>query len=423
VSAVAVIGAGWAGLAAAVELVDRGHAVTLFEMARRPGGRARSVAPDGDAAPLDNGQHILIGAYVQTLALMRRVGVDPAAVLRRSPLVLCRPDGSGLRLPPGPAAPAFVRGVLACRHWPLGDRVALLRTAAGWARRGFDCGPALSVAELCGRLPAPIRAELIDPLCIAALNTPAPEASAQVFLRVLRDGLFGGAGGADLLLPRAPLSTLLPEPAAQWLARAGASLRFGHHVTSLEHAGDDWRVDGERFTRVIVATGAAHAARLTRESAPDWSAAASGVRHEPIATVYLRADRARLAVPMLRLADGPQAPAQFVFDHGALGGPAGRLACVVSGASAWLARGRETLASAAIDQLRSELPASSLPTLPQVEQVLVEKRATFRCTPGLVRPSALIRPGLMAAGDHVEGPYPATLEGAVRSGLAAARRV
>ena len=95
----AVIGAGWAGLAAAVEAVRAGHAVTLYEMAERPGGRAREVDHDGLA--LDNGQHILIGAYAQTLRLMREVGVDPDAVLLRTPLRLSEPDGRGLHLPPG----------------------------------------------------------------------------------------------------------------------------------------------------------------------------------------------------------------------------------------------------------------------------------------------------------------------------------
>ena len=117
-AAVAVVGAGWAGLAAAVRAREAGHAVTLFEMAAQLGGRARSVDIEGHA--LDNGQHILIGAYQRTLALMRTVGADPQALLTRLPLTLLYPDGRGLRLPPGPALPGFVRGVLSLPRLDLG---------------------------------------------------------------------------------------------------------------------------------------------------------------------------------------------------------------------------------------------------------------------------------------------------------------
>ncbi len=227
---VAVVGGGWAGLAAAVEATAAGHRVSLFEMAPQFGGRARSV--DSGGITLDNGQHILIGAYTETLALMRRVGVDPTAVLHRSPLRLVAPDGSGLRLPRGPAPIAFVRGVLARRGWRWHERLALLSAAARWGAGGFRADPRASVADLVGGLPACLRTDLIEPLCVAALNTPAQEASAQVFLRVLHDALFAGPGAADLLLPRVPLGALLPEPAAAWLAARGAVLRAGMRVTA-----------------------------------------------------------------------------------------------------------------------------------------------------------------------------------------------
>ncbi|HEY9025621.1 MAG TPA: FAD-dependent oxidoreductase, partial [Burkholderiaceae bacterium] len=112
---IAVIGGGWAGLAAAVEATRRGHAVTLFEMAAQLGGRARSVTVDGRT--LDNGQHILIGAYSATLSLMRTVGAAPEQLLERRPLALVGPDGIGLRLPGGAPTLAFVRGVLGQHGW------------------------------------------------------------------------------------------------------------------------------------------------------------------------------------------------------------------------------------------------------------------------------------------------------------------
>ncbi|MCB1983107.1 MAG: hydroxysqualene dehydroxylase HpnE [Rhodoferax sp.] len=420
----AVVGAGWAGLAAAVRLTEAGWRVTLFEMAPRAGGRARSVEVAG--TPLDNGQHILIGAYRDTLALMRLVGVDPDRVLHRQPLALVDPSGRGLRLGGGAAAPAFVRGVLATRHWGVGERAALLAAAAGWALRRFRCAPTLTVAALCAGLPPRLRTELVDPLCVAALNTPAAEASAEVFLRVLRDGLFGGAGASDLLLPRAPLDALLPAPALAWLAAAGAELRPGRRVERLAPAtragtGVAWQLDDEPFDAVVLACGPAQSAALAAATSPGWADRAAALRYEPIATVTLHAPGSRLPAPMVALAsDEVRAPAQFAFDHGQIGGTPGRIAFVVSGAAPWVARGRDAIAASTLAQASSAFPPGTWAAPPAVEHVIVERRATFRCTPALDRPPARIAHGLWAAGDHVRGPYPATLEAAVRSGLAAA---
>jgi hydroxysqualene dehydroxylase len=406
---VAVVGGGWAGISAAVELADAGHDITVFEMAPQLGGRARSVAGE---PPYDNGQHILIGAYRDSLALMRRLGVDPAVVLKRLPLALPYPGEPGLRLPPGSPLIAFTRGVLAHRGWPLSARLGLLLAAGGWLARGFRCDARLSVAALCAGLPAAVKRDLIEPLCVAALNTPAPQASAEVFLRVLKDALFSGAGSADLLLPRRPLSELMAAPAAAWL---GPRLRLGRRVQAIEPG---WRVDGEAFDAVVLACTSVEAARLTTDVAPAWSATAAAFRFEPIITVYLQSDGSALPSPMMALREGPDAPAQFVFDHGQLGGAPGRFAFVVSGAAPWVERGG--CAEAVLAQAQRELGWA---TPPRIDKVLTEKRATFACTPGLARPPARIAAGLWAAGDYVEGPYPATLEGAVRSGLAAAQGV
>ena len=416
---IAVVGGGWAGLAAAVEATRRGDHVTLFEMAPQLGGRARDVERDGQL--LDNGQHILIGAYVETLALLRTLGVEPADAFVRTPLRVTYPDGIGLQLRPGAPVQAFGAAVLRQRGWPLGARLALLVAATGWALRGFRCDPALTVGALTRHLPAAIRHDLIDPLCVAALNTPADEASGSVFLRVLKDALFSGPGSADLLLPKIGLSALVPDPALRWLAQAGASVRMTHRVRSLAADDRGWSIDGEPFERVVLATTPTEAARLVREIAPAWAARAAALHYEPIVTVYLRAEGVRLDEPMLALRAGVDAPAQFVFDRGQLGGPQGLLAFVVSGAQAWVDRGMGATTEATLQQARAALGPRLGSARLTVVRTLTEKRATFRCTPGLPRPAMRIAPGLVAAGDHVDGPYPATLEGAVRSGLAAAR--
>jgi squalene-associated FAD-dependent desaturase len=419
---VGIVGAGWAGLAAAVAAHRRGHAVTVFEAARTPGGRARTVPvplPDGSTASLDNGQHILIGAYVETLTLMETVGVDPHDVLLRLPLVLQDPQGHGIALPLWPAPLDALGGILAARGWSWSDKLSLLRAAAGWQLSGFQCAPELTVDALAARISPRVRAEMIEPLCVSALNTPAARASGQVFLRVLRDSLFGRAhgdwGSSNLLLPRQDLGRLLPHAAAEWLRRAGVELRVGERVQALRRDGTQWDVDGARFDRVVLAAPSLEAARLVEGSgadASDWAVAARALDFEAITTVYATGGP-RLPQPMLALHSAPGAPAQFVFDRGQLDGPAGLLAFVVSASP----RERSQVEAEVVAQ------AASLGWQVQPLQTVVEKRATFACLPGLRRPPLAIAPGLWACGDYVEGPYPATLEGAVRSGLAVAERL
>ncbi|OYZ84480.1 MAG: desaturase [Polaromonas sp. 24-62-144] len=339
---VAVIGAGWAGCAAAVEATRRGHAVTLFEASRTPGGRARRVEAmlGGQPLVLDNGQHILIGAYTETLRLMTDLGVDTEAALLRLPLTLQFPDGSGLKLPASRHLPAPLdafAGILSARGWRWADKLALLRVATGWQFKGFQCASHASVADLCRGLTAHVMTQLIEPLCVSALNTPAERASGQVFLRVLRDALFAETGGSNLLLPRVDLSALLPDAALAWLAARDQSVQRGLRVQGLRRTGGQWqlRVQAnapaagvqELFDRVVLACPPAEAARLV-ESADSggvdaWLQQARALQYEALTTVYAHAPEARLGQPMLALPATAGAPAQFAFDRGQLGGPAG----------------------------------------------------------------------------------------------------
>ena len=438
---VAVIGAGWAGCAAAIEATGLGHSVTLFESARIAGGRARRVdcSVNGQPLALDNGQHILIGAYTETLRLMQTLGVDPGSSLLRLPLRLQFPNGEGLAFPrsavfaawPGgprwPAAWQAAWGIAMARGWAWGDKASLLKLALRWRAGGFVCAPGLSVAALCKGLSPRALCGLVEPLCVSALNTPAERACAQVFLRVMQDALFSQPGGADLLLPRTDLSALLPDAALVWLAARGPAPRLGVRVQALTRSATGWQLSAsgsadldnteENFDAVLLACPPPEAARLATGTMADWAAQAAGLQHEPIATVYARvvpgeSTANKLPQPVLALHCNPDAPAQFVFDRGQLGGPAGLLAFVVSASV-----GDKALLSAQVlAQGQSQLGLQL-----ELVQTIVEKRATFACTPGLLRPAAQIAPGLLACGDYVAGPYPATLEGAVRSGLQAAR--
>lgn len=438
---VAVIGAGWAGLAAAVHACRLGHQVTVFEASRTPGGRARRVElplPDGGKLEVDNGQHILIGAYTDTLGLMRAVGATPERLLRRMPLTLRYPDGRGLTLPRLPRPLDAAVGILGFRGWRLGERLALLRAATAWRRAGFTCAPALTVAQLCQPLPTAVQRDFIEPLCVAALNTPTTGASALVFLRVLHDALLGLPGSADLLLPCADLGALWPEPALRWLRTHGAEMQLGARARQLEARAGHWQVDGQNFDRVLLATSASAAARLITDSVAaasptehqsatyarvlqQWADQAAALPHQAIATVYALAPASvrPWPAPMLALrSDGTQAPAQFVFDRSALLPPAAPhhagqrlLAFVVSAAQGEAAQ----LESGVIAQAKDQLGLVVTPL-----NTLIEKRATFSCTPNVQRPLMHLAPGLLACGDYIDGPYPATLEGAMRSGLQAA---
>ena len=408
----AIVGAGWAGLSAAVDAVAAGHAVTLFEASRHLGGRARALPvrlPDGRTATLDNGQHIFVGAYRETLAMMRAVGIDPQQVLTRMPLTLRFPDGRGLALPNWPAPLDAAAGILGAKGWTVRDKLSLLRAASRWRADAFQCPPTTTVGDLCHALTATVVSGVIEPLCIAALNTPMHRASGEVFLRILGDTLFE-PGGSNLLLPRGDLGALFPDKAAQWLRARGADIRLARPVQTLAVREGGWLVDGERFEGVLLACPPTDAARLVAQTgASQWADVARGLGHEAIATVYASGGP-RLALPLLALRTREQRPAQFVFDRAQLGAPEGVLAFVVSACT-----GDREIVQAQVIAQAHELGWSSVQPL----QTVVEKRATFACTPGLHRPPPLIAPGLAACGDYVLGPYPATIEGAVRSARAA----
>lgn len=447
----AVVGGGWAGLAAAVRAIERGWQVEVFEAARQWGGRARALSGQAGQAlagmpGLDNGQHILIGGYRATLDLMLQLGVDLESALLQLPLDLRYADSSGLAVPRWaarwPSPLDLLAAILGARGWSWRDRFALLQASLRWRAAGFACPADLSVAELCAGLPPRVIDELIEPLCLSALNTPLAQASAAVLLRVLQDALFGAGHGhwrsADLLLPRIDLGELLPGPALRWLADRGARLHAGRRVAALQRRTAGWRIEDQDYEAVLLACPPREAARLVRSAGLDgiddpgglgdrsaesgsrrWIAQAEALAHEAIATCYAQAwnaDGSPGGLPdgaaMVALRSTPEAPAQFAFDRGQLGGPAGLLAFVVSASQGE----RAEIERRVLAQAREQLGLTNLEPL----RTVVEKRATFACTPGLQRPSSAIAPGLWAAGDYVAGPYPATLEGAVRSGQQAA---
>lgn len=437
---VAVAGGGWAGCAAAVELARRGgFDVTLFESARTLGGRARGVEVRGLA--LDNGQHILLGAYTESLRLMRAVGVDPERAMLRLPVQMRYPpggDGMDFAAPRLPAPLHLALALLRAKGLGRADKLALARfhSAARWMgwRLDHDC----SVSELLERFDQTERLIRLmwRPLCIAALNTPPERASSNVFLAVLRDSLGARRRAAsDMLLPRLPMGALFPEAAGAWLQQQGHRVRPGVKVAGLARSDALWRLDfagehaSETFDAVVLATPATQSAALLAPfgEAAGLAAQLGGFGHEPIATCYLQyAPGTRLDLPFYALEDAPEQGrwGQFVFDRAQLDAQQdGLLAVVVSAAGDAAGMAREDLADSIAAQLAHDLGRPEL-AAPAWTQLITEKRATFSCTPGLDRPGNLTPlPGLVLAGDYTASDYPATLETAVRSGQAAATAV
>ncbi|MEI2417739.1 hydroxysqualene dehydroxylase HpnE [Orrella sp. JC864] len=430
---VAVVGAGWAGLAAAVGLHDAGCAVTVFDAAHTPGGRARRIEHDGFPQGLDNGQHILLGAYDQTLALIERLHGHLDGMLRL-PLRIESLDGRfRLRVPALPAPLHGAAALALARGLGAGSRLAALRMAARLRRPGWQCPPGYTVADLLARhgQTRRLRDRLWEPLCLAALNTPPSQACARLFVRVLQDSLAGQRQASDMLLPRTDLSALWPDAAIELV-----DWRPGHAVRHLSHDKSGVQVDGERYDALVLAVPPVSAGRLlaplpAAPGSPRLQHTLSAFAYQPIVTVSFRlAEPWRLPHPIMMLEEDPRHGhiGQWVVDRGALAGAAhGELAVVASAASAALQQDREALGDAVLEQLRTQLARRRRATpLPPVaaRAMVTEKRATFSAVPGLQRPrvqSPWRR--IVLAGDWTDTGYPGVLEGAVRSGRQACAAV
>ena len=428
---VAVIGGGWAGLAAAVELSAAGVNVTIFEAAKQLGGRARSVDIQGQT--LDNGQHILLGAYRETLRLMQLVGAKPEQMLKRLPLELNHPAaGFKFRLPRLPAPFHLACGLLMARGVSLGEKWAAVRFLRALQTDDYQLDTDCTVAELLDRhqqFGTP-RRFLWEPLCLAALNTAALNASAQIFANVLRDSLGGGRADTDLLLPATDLGHVFPHAAAEFVRAHGGRIHFSTRIDRLAPNGAQQTIYGEHFDHVILAVAPQHASALLVEQVETAPIATllADYRYEPIGTVYAAyPPEVTLPCPMLGLESRQErgttgGVGQWVFDRSALGGAPGVMSFVLSANGVW----DEPDSAVLMTALHRELEVALGRKLPPARwhQLIRESRATFSCRPNLPRPSARTAlHGLWLAGDYVCAGYPATLEGAVRSGVAAANGI
>ncbi len=428
---VAVIGGGCAGLAAATRLAQQGVAVTLFEASSTLGGRARGVQWKGHV--LDNGQHILLGAYSETLRLLKLAGVVKGRVMLRLPLHLTMQHEFSLRAAPYLPAPLHIlAGLLTAQGLSINERLAAIRFMAWLKLINFKLAQDETLQCLLARKAQPARLIklLWEPLCLAALNTPLQLASAQVYLNVLRDSFSKSRSDSDMLLPRYDLTTLVAEPLAAYIKAKGGMVKTNTPVSKVHQASNQSGYgflvetdDGTQahFSHVIAAVSPFRLAELAGHL-PELVQPVSlcgRFSYQPIYTVYLQYPEAtRLAKPMIGFAKGYS---QWVFDRGQICGQHGLLAVVISAEGAHQKLAQENLALAVENELSKHFP--HLPKS-QWHKVIAEKRATFACLPNLQRPAQTTAlHGLYLAGDYTAGDYPATIEGGVRSGIQCANHI
>ena len=297
-------------MAAAVTLAEQHVPVTVYEAGKALGGRARRIEPPALAADnwLDNGLHILIGAYAETLRLMRLVGADPQQLLLRLPFTWNVHGRFSLQAASLPAPLDLLGGLLFARGVTLKERLAIARFLLDMRRAGYRLSQDMSVAHLLkrerqGALPVRL---LWRPLCVSALNTPPDMASAQVFLNVLRDSLDAGRGASDLLLPRTDLTALFPAPAAQWIAARGGAVLTGQRALAVDAATGGYAVrhaGGTTSHSHVVCAVAPHQVKALLTGIPALAAVARSTEelaYQPIYSIYLQYPATvQLPAPML----------------------------------------------------------------------------------------------------------------------------
>ncbi len=426
---IVIVGGGWSGLAAASELSRQGYPVTLLEAASHLGGRAASIKRHG--LTLDAGQHLILGAYRQTIAVLTAAGISAHQAFQRQALELPihGPEGDiCFSLAPLPAPWHLLGGLLLTQGLSWRERLQVLRLTVALAVRTPAQDETVSALLQRYRQPPRLIAQLWQPLCLAIMNTPPEQASAQLFAQVM-DAVFSKhRHDADMLIPKATLDELLAQPLARHIRAHDGKILLRQRVSSLE-------MDGQRIIAVATTTGERFAAsavilalppvalqRLLAKQPASAALAASmaAIDYQPITTIYLQYPPAvALDGPMIGITS---ARIQWLFDRRYNGQP-GLMAAVISGPGKHMALSTDELAQ----QVAAEL-ARYFPSWPEPEWTVLlrDKRATFSATPDNQR----LRPrhvtpldNCLIAGDSAWKAYPATLEGAICSGLACARQL
>lgn len=430
---VAIVGAGWAGLAAAMRLRSMGMQVTVFEASKVPGGRARRVV-DSNLGLIDNGQHIILGAYRETLKLIEDVCgyAHLTSSFRRLPLWLKSAD-SRFEIRVSSQIPATLQGLVAlwqARGLSIKDKTSMTHLLIGLKLGWHKPAPQQTVEQWLQNQGQSQNAIhwIWRPLCLATMNTHPSEACATLFQAVLRDSLLSThAHASELLLPSVDLSALWPDVAA-----ANVSCQFGHTVRCVTPFPNHVMLDEQRFDGCICATPPYGVLKLLGPALTGSSLLAEleEFDYRAITTCYVKLERPiKLPAPMLLLQDDSSGmrPGQWVFDRRAIikqmNTKDADLAFVISDSSHQQHIDASQLAKRLIHQLSTELGQTNTARILHAK-CIQEKRATFAAVPGLQRPENTTKwPHIMLAGDWTNTGYPSVLEGAVLSGLKAAAQL
>lgn len=420
---VAVIGAGWAGIAAAATLADFAH-VSLFEASHQAGGRARALnQKTGNLKHLDNGQHLLIGAYEETLRLLALSGVKEDDVFCRLPLTWYLQDGLQLQAAKFPSPFHIVMGLVKAKNWTLQDKWAFVKSVAALKRfaKKNDSDKPLNLWLHDMAVPTKIIRDFWQPLVLATMNTPITVASTQVLAKVMQEGVLKKRHFSDFLIAKTNLGSAWVEPLMAYLAAKKTKIHLGHRVRCLEVCSGgrvQVTVDNEVFDAVVMAVAPYHVNDLLKTVyAPETRQALQKLNYSAITTVYLQYQET-LALPKIiqGFADGV---AQWLINRDALGLGKNEVAavCSVTQDSPWVSK-QEWIDAVHQDMLRINPDLCS----PIAAQVITEKRATVQASSDreVIPTLRLSHHGIYLAGDYMHPVYPATLEGAVQMGQRAA---
>ncbi|HEX2703550.1 MAG TPA: hydroxysqualene dehydroxylase HpnE [Solirubrobacteraceae bacterium] len=422
-----VIGGGVAGITSALDLAARDVDVTLVEVRPRLGGAAYSFERDGLA--LDNGQHVFLRCCTAYRALLDRIGGSGGVELQsRLEIAVLRPGHPMARLrrsrlpAPGQLGPALLR----YRHLSLRERLGVGRAALALGRvdPARDDETLGSWLAAHGQSPRTI-ANLWDLIALPTLNVPAATASLGLGAFVFQEGLLRSAAAGDIGIHRAPLGEIIGAPARRTLAQAGVDVRLRWRAKTVERAGKRFEVRGERDSlsadAVVLAVPHARAAAIVPSELRTAATSFEGLGSSPIVNVHVVYDRRVLDH---RFAAGVETPVQYVFDRTPASWEDERQYIAVS------LSGAELEAAMPSEELRQRYLPALAELLPRARDAEVlrfavtrEHAATFRAIPGTraLRPRAETSvPGFALAGAWTATDWPATLEGAARSGHAAA---
>lgn len=427
-----IIGGGWAGLSAAIELSRHQQPVQVLESAKQLGGRARRVPFDKDT--LDNGQHLLIGAYKDTLKLLKTIGLNIDDVLQRHILdwQVYSPHHKKIRVQTytAPAPFHLLLGLIMAKGLKWREKLSAMSLGHKlW--KGASIGENdISVTSWLQqhRQPQRLITAFWEPLCLATLNTPLKEASAKTFVRVLSDAFLHSASASDYLIPRQDLSSTFVDPAMTFIEKNNGHITLAQRVDKVlvennQVIGVECQGVTLKSDHVIISTPPNITATILNgiPSLNRLSTQLSSFTYQPICTVYLRYPE-QTHIPMLPVMGMTETVSQWLFDRRVCQQP-GVIAVVISSSGQHMALENDEL----IKTVTRELQAC-FPDWPAhiTAKVIREKRATFACNVGIdsIRPQTETAVnGLFLAGDHVDTGYPATLEGAVQSGIRAAQAI